>query len=189
MLLSKNLKVIAALGTLSGAVWAGTFASFTDDAGSSATFTAGTVDLVAGGDADDATDFAALTVPNMKPGEVQYAPLSVDNAGTLDFTYGMSAAATDVVGTPSGLGAALQLAVRTVAAAGDCSDGGWGAGTDVVPGGALTSASVSGRTLVAGSSEVLCFKVTFPDSGAGVDNALQGAATTATFSFTAAQAA
>ena len=187
MLLSKNLRVIAALGTLSGAVWAGTFASFTDDADSSATFTAGTIDLVAGGDTGDAVDFADLTVPNMKPGDVEYAPLSIDNAGTLDFTYGMTAAATDTVG--SGLGAALQLAVRTVAAAGDCSDTGWGAGSDVVSGGALTAASVSARPLASGGSEVLCFQVTFPDTGAGLDNALQGAATTATFSFTAAQAA
>ena len=188
MSMSKNLRVLAALGTLSGAVWAGTFASFTDDADSSATFTAGTVDLVAGGDIDDAHDFASLTVPNMKPGDVQYAPLSIDNAGTLDFAYGMSASATDVGGTPAGLGAALQLAVRTVSTAGDCSAGGWGGGTDVVSYGALTVASVTGRTLAAGGSEVLCFQVTFPDTGAGADNALQGAATTATFSFTAAQA-
>ena len=185
---SKNLRVIAALGTLSAAVWAGTFASFTDDADSSATFAAGTVDLVAGGDADDAHDFADLSVPNMKPGDVEYAPLSVDNAGTLAMTYGMTAAATDVSGTPAGLGAALRVAVRSVGAAGDCTAAGWAAGTNVVPSSAISAASFSARALAAGGGEVLCFQVTFPDTGAGADNALQGAATTATFSFTAAQA-
>lgn len=188
MSMSKNLRVVAALGTLSGAVWAGTFASFTDDASSSATFTAGTVDLVAGGDADDAHDFASLTVPNMKPGDVQYAPLTIDNVGTLGMTYGMTASATDVVGTPAGLGAALQLAVRSVAAAGDCSAAGWAAGSNVVTAGSISAASVTGRALAAAGGEVLCFQVTFPDTGVGADNALQGAATTATFSFTAAQA-
>lgn len=188
MSMSKNLRVIAALGTLSGAVWAGTFASFTDDASSSATFTAGTVDLVAGGDVNDAYDFASLTVPNMKPGDVQYAPLTIDNAGTLGFTYGMTSSASDVGGTPAGLGAALDLEVRSVAAAGDCSAAGWSTATSVVPAGGLTAAAITGRTLAAASGEVLCFQVTFPDTGAGLDNALQGSSTTATFSFTAAQA-
>src|SRR5687768_5040104 len=150
MSISKNLRVIAALGTLSGAIWAGTFASFTDDADSSATFTAGTVDLVAGGDTDDAHDFAALTVPNMKPGDVQYAPLSIDNAGTLGLTYGMTAAAADVIGTPAGLGAALRVAVRTVSAAGDCTAAGWATGTDVVSSSAISAATVTGRALAAG---------------------------------------
>ena len=186
MSMSKNLRVIAALGTLSGAVWAGTFASFTDDASSSATFTAGTVDLVAGGDVNDAYDFASLTVPNMKPGDVQYAPLTIDNAGTLGFTYGMTSAAVD--GAVSGLGAALDLEIRSVAAAGDCTAAGWSAATSVVPAGGLTAAAITGRTLAAASGEVLCFQVTFPDTGAGLDNALQGSSTTATFSFTAAQA-
>lgn len=185
MSMSKNVRVIAALGTLSAAVWAGTFASFTDDAGASATFTAGTVDLVAGGDSDDAKDFADLTVPNMKPGDVQYAPLTVDNVGTLGFTYGMTATAVD--GTPAGLGGALDLEVRSVAAAVNCSSSDFAGGASVVPAGDLTAAVISGRALAAAGGEVLCFKVTFPDTGSGLDNALQGSSTTATFSFAAEQ--
>ena len=185
MSMSKNLRVIAALGTLSAAVWAGTFASFTDDADATATFTAGTVDLVAGGDTSDAKDFADLTVPNMKPGDVQYAPLAIDNAGTLGFTYDMSSAAVD--GAVTGLGDALDLEVRSVAAAANCSATDFASGTAVVAAGDLKAASITDRPLASAGGEVLCFKVTFPDTGSGLDNALQGASTTATFSFVAEQ--
>jgi predicted ribosomally synthesized peptide with SipW-like signal peptide len=181
---STKIRAIAALGTLSGAVWAGTYASFTDDAGSTATFTAGTLDLVVGGDSDDAHDFAALTVPNMRPGDVQYAALDVANAGSLGFSYGMTADTVDADGKPAGLGAALDLDVEALADGVACNADNWGASAPLVSG-ALDGATFSGRALGAGVSDNLCFRVTFPDGGAGADNDLQGAATTATFSFTA----
>ena len=185
MSISKNLRVIAALGTLSGAVWAGTFAAFTDDAGSSATFTAGTVDLLVGGATNDAHSFAALNVPNMKPKDVQYAALDVKNAGTLPFSYGMAAAATDVEGKPAGLGAALKVAVKSVTAASGCTSDGWASGTEVVAPSAVSATTFTARALASGVTDVLCFQVSFPE-GAN-DNALQGAATSVSFKFAAAQ--
>ena len=180
---SKKIRTRAALGSLYGAVWAATYATFTDAAASSATFTAGTVDLVVGGDVDDAHDFAALTVPNMKPGDVVYAPLSVANTGTLDFTYGMTATTTDTAG--AGLGEALRVAVRTVAAATDCSEAGWAGGTNVVSTSPFATAAFDARPMASSTTEVLCFAVGFPNGAAGADNHLQGAATSATLSFTA----
>ena len=69
---SKKIRTLAALGTLSGAAWAGTFASFTDDASSAATFSAGTVDLVVGGDSRHASEWQALQAlaPAINAGEV-----------------------------------------------------------------------------------------------------------------------
>ena len=185
---SKKIRTLAALGTLSGAAWAGTFASFTDDASSAATFSAGTVNLVVGGDTDDAHDFAALTVSNMKPGDVKYAPLSVANAGSLGFTYVLSGSAVDTAGTPAGLGAALRVAVKSVGASATCDATTFGSSTDaVVTSRAFSAVSSVARPVATAGSETLCFQVTFPNGTAANDNPLQGSATTATLSFTATQ--
>jgi len=183
---SKQIRILAALGTLSGAAWAGTFASFTDDASSTATFSAGTVDLVVGGDSDDAHDFASLSVTNMKPGDVTYAPLSVANTGSLGFSYALTGATTDTADTPAGLGAALRVAVKSVGTSTTCDAAAFTASADqVAASSAFSSVSTSDRSVASEASETLCFQVSFPtDSG----NALQGAATTATLSFTATQA-
>lgn len=183
MSLSKSIRVLAALGTLSGALWAGTFATFTDEATSASTFTAGTVDLVAGGEVDDAYGFTALQMGNMKPGDVVYAPLSVANDGSLGFSYGLSTAATGTT-----LKDELQLGARTVANAAACDSAGGGytaaALSTVIAEGDLSAAAISSRTLAAGSSEVLCFKVQLPSTA---DNSFQGQTTTATFTLSATQ--
>lgn len=186
---SKKIRTLAALGTLTGAAWAGTFASFTDDASSAATFSAGTVDLVVGGDADDVHAFADLSVADMKPGDVKYAPLSVANPGTLGFTYVFSGATVDTANKPAGLGAALRVAVKSLGTAATCDATTFGASTDVVAASSAFSAvSTTARPLAkAGGSETLCFQVTFPNGTAATDNPLQGSATTATLSFTATQ--
>ena len=184
---SKKIRTLAALGTLSGAAWAGTFATFTDDASSAATFSAGTVDLVAGGDTDDAHDFAALTVANMKPGDVKYAPLSVANPGSLNFTYVMTGATVDTSGKPAGLGAALRVAVKLVTGACDSTTF-TASTTTVAASSAFSAVSTTARPVAAAASETLCFQVTFRNGTAATDNPLQGSATTATLSFTATQA-
>lgn len=186
---SKKIRTLAALGTLTGAAWAGTFASFTDDASSAATFSAGTVDLVVGGDADDAHDFAALTVTNMKPGDVKYAPLSVANDGSLGFSYVMTGSTADTTNKPAGLGAALRVAVKSVGTSTTCDAASFSASTTTVAASsAFSGVSTAARSVAVGASETLCFQVTFPNGTAATDNPLQGAATTATLSFTATQA-
>jgi hypothetical protein len=176
---SKKIRTLAALGTLTGAAWAGTFASFTDGTSSAATFAAGTVKINAG-----AQVFAPLTVNNLKPGDVRFSPLTLTNAGTLDFTYGMTASTTDT-STNAGLGAALQVAVKSVSATTGCTEAGWSAGADVVTSSGISAATFTGRPIASAGSDVLCFRVTFPNRTPALDNPLQGSATTATFSFTA----
>lgn len=185
---SKKIRVMAALGTLSGAVWAGTFATFTDSATSVSTFTAGTVDLVAGGDAGDAYAFTALTMTTMKPGDVKYAPLSIANVGSLGFSYTMATSATNL--DTKGLADQLTLGITKVATAAACDSAGVGylaavTALDIASAeGALSTRAIASRTVAAGASEVLCYKVTLPTASG---DSFQAATTTATFTFSATQ--
>lgn len=172
-------------GALLGMIWAGTFATFSDSGTASSTFTAGTVNLLVGGEADDDYAFTSIEMSNMKPGDVKYAPLTIANTGTLGFTYSMATSATNV-GT-TGLRDQLQLGIKKVANAAACDSAGVGydASLEVLKvDGSLSAGSIASRSLIAGSSEVACFRVELP-SGSG--DAFQGATTTATFTFSATQ--
>jgi predicted ribosomally synthesized peptide with SipW-like signal peptide len=63
-------RVLLAGSALLVIVWAGTFASFSDSGEAGAAFTAGTVDLLVGGDPDDSHAFTSLEMSNVKPGDV-----------------------------------------------------------------------------------------------------------------------
>jgi predicted ribosomally synthesized peptide with SipW-like signal peptide len=184
--LSRKLKVIATLGTLSSAVWASTYATFTDSATSTSTFTAGTVDLLVSSETDDAYAFTSLEMTNMKPGDVKYAPLTMANAGSLSFSYTMASSSTNA--DSKALRDALQAGAKVVANAAACDSAGVGylaSLTTVIAEGDLSAAAIgSARTLAAGASEVLCFKVELP-STAG--DTLQAATTTTTLTFSATQ--
>lgn len=172
-------------GALSGMIWAGTFATFTDSGTAESTFTAGTVDLLVGGDVDDAYAFTAIEMDNMKPGDVVYAPLSIANAGTLGFSYTMTTAATNA--DSKDLAGQLTLGVKKVVDEAACDSAGVGylASLDTMTaGGALNAGAIASRTLTAGSSEVACFRVELPSTS---DDTFQGATTVATFTFSATQ--
>jgi len=186
MLVSRKLKVIAALGTLSSAVWASTYATFSDTATSASTFTAGTVDLVANSEVDDSYAFTTLQSSNLKPTDVIYAPLTIANAGTLAYTYVMTSSSTNA--DTLALRDTLTLGAKLVANAAACDSAGVGYAasvTTVMAEVAIASAAIAvPRGLAAGASEVLCFRVELP-SAAG--NALQASTTTTTMTFTATQ--
>ena len=91
----RKARLLVSLGSLSGLVWAGTFATFTDSGTADSTFTAGTVDILLSGETDDAYAFTSLEMANMKPGDVKYAALTVANSGTLGFSYTMATSATN----------------------------------------------------------------------------------------------
>ena len=172
-------------GALTGMIWAGTFATFTDSGTSQSTFTAGTVDLVVGGDADDAYAFTSIEMANMKPGDVKYAPLTIANTGTLGFGYSMATSATN--GDSKALRDQLVVGIKKVANEAACDSAGVGytASLETMTAeGALSAAAMSSRSLTAGASDVACFKVQLP-SGSG--DSFQGATTTATFTFSATQ--
>jgi predicted ribosomally synthesized peptide with SipW-like signal peptide len=185
MQVSRKVKAVAALGTLSGAVWASTYASFSDSATATSTFTTGTVDLVLNNDASDAYAFTSLQSSSMKPGDIVYAPLTVANAGSLGFTYSMSSSSTNA--DSKALRDTLRLGAKKVANAAACDSAGVGytaSLTTVMAEGAISSAAISSRAVASGASEVLCFKVELPSSAG---DGLQDATTTTTMTFNAAQ--
>ncbi|MGH9177296.1 MAG: TasA family protein [Acidimicrobiales bacterium] len=182
---AKKVRLILCLGSLSGLLWAGTFATFTDSGTADSTFTAGTVDLLISGETDDAYAFTSIEMSNMKPGDVKYAPLTIANNGSLGFTYTMATSATNA--DSKALRDQLQLGVRKVADTVTCDSAGVGYGASLdtlTASGALSAGAIASRSLVAGASEVACFRVELP-SAAG--DAFQGATTTATFTFSATQ--
>ena len=181
----KKTRVLLAVGTLSAAVWAGTFATFTDSGTATSTFTAGTVDLLISSETDDAYAFTAIEMSNMKPGDVKYAPLTIANNGTLSFAYTEATSATNA--DTKALRDQLTLGAKIVANTAACDTAGVGYAasvTTVTASGALSAAAISSRTLAAGASEVICYKVELP-SGAGDE--YQAATTTATMTFSATQ--
>lgn len=179
----RKTRLLLTLGMLSGAAWAGTFATFTDSGTATSTFTAGTVDLLISGETDDAYAFTSIQMSNMKPGDVTYAPLTIANAGTLGFGYTMATAATNA--DTQALRDQLTLGIRKVASTCDVTTYAAASGADILfAEAALSAGAISSRTLAAAASEVACFKVLLP-SGSG--DSFQASTTTATFTFSATQ--
>ena len=171
--------LLAALSLLTIGAGSLSLAQFTDSTTSTWSFTAGTIDIN--------TNPAVFTsVSAMMPGDTVTQALTVTNGGTGDLRYAMSTVATNALGNQ------LQLTVKTEDAGGGCTGF---SGTSVVAATALNGAgfgsSAQGaqagdRTLAAGASEVLCFRVSLALS---TGNAFQGATSAATFTFDAEQTA
>lgn len=180
---SRTLKIVAALGSLSAGVWASTYATFTDSATATSTFTAGTVDLTVGGEVDDDYAFTTLGLSNMKPGDSDYAALTVANVGTLGLTYSMASSAT-------GTTLRTKLVAGIVTNHSSCDAAGYaaavsGGGANIVMADSTFAAlAIASRSLGAGGSETLCFKVAFPSDS---DDTYQGQTSTSTMTFSATQ--
>lgn len=154
-------------------------AQFTDSAASTWSFTTGTIDIN--------TSPATLTaVGSMMPGDNATQALTVSNAGTGDLRYAISVAATNT------LGAQLQLTIKGPDGGGGCAAF---TGTSILAATTLNGAAVGNpaqgaqagdRNLTAGTSEVLCLRVSLPLS---TGNAFQGVSSAATFTFDAEQTA
>jgi hypothetical protein len=155
-------------------------ALFTATDASTWSFTAGTIDITA-------SPTAVGAVTDMMPGDADTAPLTIANAGNAALRYAMSAAATNA------LGGQLELTVRAEDAGGGCGafNGAVIVASGTVLNGAGFGSSTQGaqagdRTLAAGASEVLCFRVSLPLS---TGNPFQGVTSVATFAFAAEQTA
>jgi predicted ribosomally synthesized peptide with SipW-like signal peptide len=179
----RKTRLLLTLGMLFGAVWAGTFATFTDSGTATSTFTAGTVDLLISSEVDDAYAFTSLEMSAMKPGDVKYAALTIANNGTLGFSYTMATSATNA--DSKALRDQLTLGIRKVASTCDATTYAAAAGADILfAEAALAGGAIGSRTLTAATNEVACFKVLLPSASG---DTYQGATTTATFTFSATQ--
>ena len=164
-------------------------AFFTDtDSVTGNSFTTGTVQLTA------TPASAAVTMGSMAPGDVKVGTVSIANTGSLAERYSMVSTADNTDG--KGLAAALQTTVKVGVT--DCTPAGFGVSGTVVYGpgvfGSATGTKIFGdatqgaqpgdRTLAAGASENLCMQVSLPTT---TGDGLQGATTTATFTFNSEQ--
>lgn len=135
---------------------------------------------------------ALVTFSAMAPGDQVTAPITVSNDGTLVLRYAISSVATNA--DAKALKDQLVLTVKSGVTT--CTNAAYAAtGTSLYTGdldssaglivGDATSGADSGdRTLAAAGNEVLCFNVSLPSA---TGNAVQGASTTATFTFAAEQ--
>jgi spore coat-associated protein N len=174
--------IVALLGAISIlTIGAGSIslAQFTDSASSTWAFSTGTIDI--------STSPAVLTaVTNMMPGDNATQALTVTNGGTGDLRYAMSTVATNA------LGGQLTLTVKTEDGGGGCAlfNGTSVLATTTLNGAAIGSnaqgADAGDRNLLAGASEVLCFRVNLPLS---TGNTFQGTSSAVTFTFDAEQTA
>ncbi len=176
--------LLLSIGLLAGAPWAVTHAMWADSqAVTGNTFTTGSVDI------STTPTSALVTFTGMVPGDKVTAPLTVQNAGTLQLRYAMTTGISGSTTLSDGLELQVKSGVTT------CSNAEFDAdGTSLynssLTNGAIGSATQGGqagdRTLNSSASEVLCFQVRLPSGAAG---ALQGLSTTATFTFAAEQTA
>lgn len=160
-----------------------TMALFTDqDSVGSNSFDTGTIAL------GTSPTSALLTLSGMFPGDSVTAELAVSNDGDGELRYAMSSSVTEAV-LSAGLSAKVKSGVTTCTSANMDDDlvgtELFDATLDSIAFGDSSQGAQSGdRTLAAGASENLCFKVLLP-TAAG--NALQGLTTTATLTFDAEQ--
>ena len=174
------IALLAAVAALTFGAGSMSLALFTDNDASTWSFTTGTIDITA-------SPTAVTAVTDMMPGDSDTAPLTIANAGNAAFRYAMSASATN------SLGAQLQLTVRAEDAGGGCAAF---TGAVIVASGtplngagfgsAAQGAQAGDRILAAGTSEVLCFRVSLPLT---TGDPFQGVTSVASFAFAAEQTA
>jgi hypothetical protein len=176
---SRRGPLAALLGLTVVMVGAGAFslAIFTDTAVSSGSFASGTIDITS-------SPAVAFTVTNMLPGDANTQGLTIANAGTAQFRYAMTTAATNALGT------ALELTVKTLGTSCAVFDGTTVVATTTLDGALIGSAApgpqAGDRILNAATNEVLCFQVSLP---IGTGNGAQGLVSAVTFTFDAEQVA
>jgi spore coat-associated protein N len=172
------LAILLGLTLVSLGAGAFSLAIFTDTDASNGSFAAGTIDIVS-------SPTVAFTVSNMLPGDSDTQPLTITNNGSAQLRYAMSTVASNP------LGSALQLTVKTLGT--DCAtfDGTSVLATTTLDGAAIGDPTqgpqTDDRILDAHTPEILCFRVSFPDTLN--DNPLQGDTSDVTFTFDAEQVA
>jgi predicted ribosomally synthesized peptide with SipW-like signal peptide len=183
--LSRILVVLLLVGVIGASLGVASNAIWTDSEDVDANvFSAGTLDISTN------PTTALVTYSDMAPGDSTGGQsLTVSNDGSLDLRYAvtMTADNTDTLG----LYAELDLTIREEGT--DCTtfDGNVLYGPDSpflltgnLIGDPTQGADAGDRTLAASANEVLCFKVVLP---IGAPNSVQGASTTAVFTFEAEQ--
>jgi hypothetical protein len=128
---------------------------------------------------NDKEGAAILSLGGMRPGDSVTDTVTLGNTGTVPGDLSLSTSnLLDTPGAGGGaLSGALDLAIRDVTNV--------GSPVTVYSGKIDALTPVTLGTLAAGASRVYEFRVSFPDAGAGAENAFQGSAVTVQFDWTA----
>ena len=185
-----RMLLVAGLATVGIGAGQLSLALFTDTETVDGTFTAGTISLEA-----TRIDGLALTTSALMPGDMVTDDVVVENDGSAQLRYAVSAASTNL--DTLALRDALTLEIRGIDAttpevpcdnfdgAQLAAEAALGSARSVL-GDPASGADAGDRTLNAAASETLCFRVKLPSSAAAT---YQGATTTTTFTFDAEQTA
>jgi spore coat-associated protein N len=181
LLLAVSAGALAVASMMAGAM---SLALFTDQQTVNNSFTAGTIQLNGPGIASLSLSSSALM-----PGDTKNSSVTVQNDGSAQLRYAVSAASTNA--DTKNLRSVLTLTVKTQGTNCTTFDGtqlfsGTLGATTAIMGNPAQGADSGDRTVAASASEVLCFRLQLP---LGTTNAYQGAATTTTFTFDAEQTA
>jgi spore coat-associated protein N len=175
-----------------------TGALFEDNAASNFTYTTGQVKILAGG----GNAFSLKAIANAAPGDTNYSPVTISNAGSLDLRYAITGTSADEVpGAKYPLSDVVEYNVYSVTSPANCSKGGIAdsssqlltsspvklppsSSTDVV-GNPQPGPNPGDRTIGAsGSDNNLCITSTLPID---VNSNYAAESLTATFTFNAEQ--
>jgi predicted ribosomally synthesized peptide with SipW-like signal peptide len=181
LLLAFSAGALAVASMMAGAM---SLALFTDQQTVNNSFTAGTIALNGPG-----ITSLSLSSSALMPGDTKNSSVTVQNDGTAQLRYSVSATSTNT--DTKNLRSVLNLTVKTLGT--NCATfdgtqlftGTLGASTAII-GLPSQGADTGDRNLNGSASEVLCFRLQLPS---GTSNAYQGAATTTTFTFDAEQTA
>lgn len=174
-------RVAVSAGMLIAGVWGSSMALFTDSVDENLSFSSGTLDLVG-----SATP-TLLSVTNMAPGDVAYAPLTLTNGGSLDLRWAMTSARGGDTAFADALGLDVVQSATCDAGTDFATPLATGtAGSTFVLGDPTAGADTGDQALAPAATTPLCFRATFPLSAG---NALQGKSSTVTLTFAAEQTA
>ncbi len=168
-----SLSTLAVAGA--GIATAASGAMFTDTADSTMDVSSGWVDVALGGP-------TVVALANLKPGDVFFRPINIANAGSLDFSYELTASRPTGSGAP--LVDALQVESWKTATAGDCTAALYQTGAKIGTASSLTALSVANANLIAGTSETVCLRISLP---ASTPNAIAGKSSTVTLTVASQQ--
>ena len=184
---TRRLALIATIASSTAMVGAGayTLALFTDSAASAGNaFVVGTLAIGV------SPTSALITLSGMVPGDSTTGTLTVSSTGNSTLRYAMTTATTNPDGKALRDQMTLVVKTKDTNTAGCANFNGTQLFSGTLAGGAIgdpaQGAQGGDRTLAGGASEVLCFRATLPGS---TGNGFAGAATTATFTFSAEQTA
>ena len=170
-----GISLATVITAIFGIVTAASGAMFTDTETATMDVSSGWVDITVGG-------INVVALSNLKPGDVFFRSMNVANAGSLDFTYGITAS------RPTGAGAPLVDAILVetwkLTDGANCTAANYQTGTVIAASSSLKDLNVANQVMTPASSHAVCFRLSLPMS---TPNAVAGKTATVTMTIASQQ--